>query len=209
MKAIDTHYKGYRFRSRLEARWAVFFDALNLQWSYEEEGYKMPGGTYYLPDFKVTNLDGCVRFYEIKPSGQTHDDKFASFRNQLTSYCNSMECPENDYLDAALLSGDPYEFLIERGHPGLLVCPRCGFIGEPAYGADVYGSNDSRFGCQPCDFNTPCGGGNSEDVGLFCVYTPHKGDIMTTPGWQKTIFRVIKNAAKKARSARFEHGERP
>lgn len=27
IKAIDTYYKGYRFRSRLEARWAVFFDA--------------------------------------------------------------------------------------------------------------------------------------------------------------------------------------
>lgn len=30
MKAIETRYKGYRFRSRLEARWAVFFDALGL-----------------------------------------------------------------------------------------------------------------------------------------------------------------------------------
>ncbi|MCB6994492.1 hypothetical protein LI177_13475 [bacterium 210820-DFI.6.37] len=27
LKAIQTEYKGYRFRSRLEARWAVFFDA--------------------------------------------------------------------------------------------------------------------------------------------------------------------------------------
>lgn len=26
IKAIDTIYKGYKFRSRLEARWAVFFD---------------------------------------------------------------------------------------------------------------------------------------------------------------------------------------
>ena len=26
IKAIETYYKGYRFRSRLEARWAVFFD---------------------------------------------------------------------------------------------------------------------------------------------------------------------------------------
>lgn len=25
IKAIETEYKGYRFRSRLEARWAVFF----------------------------------------------------------------------------------------------------------------------------------------------------------------------------------------
>ena len=27
IKPIETNYKGYRFRSRLEARWAVFFDA--------------------------------------------------------------------------------------------------------------------------------------------------------------------------------------
>jgi len=26
IKAIETQYRGYRFRSRLEARWAVFFD---------------------------------------------------------------------------------------------------------------------------------------------------------------------------------------
>lgn len=26
--AIQTEYNGYLFRSRLEARWAVFFDAL-------------------------------------------------------------------------------------------------------------------------------------------------------------------------------------
>ena len=30
IKPIETHYKGYRFRSRLEARWAVFFDAAKL-----------------------------------------------------------------------------------------------------------------------------------------------------------------------------------
>jgi hypothetical protein len=35
---IPTRYKGYHFRSRLEARWAVFFDALGLRWQYEVEG---------------------------------------------------------------------------------------------------------------------------------------------------------------------------
>jgi hypothetical protein len=30
--AIPTRYKGYHFRSRLEARWAVFFDALGIKW---------------------------------------------------------------------------------------------------------------------------------------------------------------------------------
>jgi hypothetical protein len=31
-----TEYCGYRFRSRLEARWEVFLDALGLEWEYEE-----------------------------------------------------------------------------------------------------------------------------------------------------------------------------
>lgn len=31
LKPIDTHYKGCRFRSRLEARWAVFFDHLLIK----------------------------------------------------------------------------------------------------------------------------------------------------------------------------------
>lgn len=52
MKAIETAYKGFRFRSRLEARWAVFFDALGLRWEYEREGYELPSGRY-LPDFFV------------------------------------------------------------------------------------------------------------------------------------------------------------
>ena len=51
LKAIETEYKGYRFRSRLEARWAVFFDACGVKWEYEPEGYDLGDGTYYLPDF--------------------------------------------------------------------------------------------------------------------------------------------------------------
>jgi hypothetical protein len=53
IKAIETVYKGYRFRSRLEARWAVFFDALGIEWVYEPEGFELPDGSRYLPDFFV------------------------------------------------------------------------------------------------------------------------------------------------------------
>lgn len=53
MKPIETRYKGYRFRSRLEARWAVFFDALGIEWEYEPEGFELDDGTRYLPDFFV------------------------------------------------------------------------------------------------------------------------------------------------------------
>ncbi len=62
IKAIETRYKGYRFRSRTEARWAVFFDSLGLKWNYELEGYKLKCG-YYLPDFYI---DSYSVFAEIK-----------------------------------------------------------------------------------------------------------------------------------------------
>ena len=53
IKAIETEYNGHRFRSRLEARWAVFFDALGVEYVYEPEGFTLPSGQEYLPDFKV------------------------------------------------------------------------------------------------------------------------------------------------------------
>lgn len=64
IKAIETRYKGYKFRSRLEARWAVFFDELDLNWTYETEGYQLKTSGKYLPDFffPESNL-----FVEIKP----------------------------------------------------------------------------------------------------------------------------------------------
>lgn len=53
IKPIETIYNGYRFRSRLEARWAVFFDALGVDYEYEPEGFNLPNGGRYLPDFRV------------------------------------------------------------------------------------------------------------------------------------------------------------
>ena len=50
ISAIETAYKGYRFRSRLEARWAMFFDLTGVPWVYEPECLKVDGEAY-LPDF--------------------------------------------------------------------------------------------------------------------------------------------------------------
>lgn len=61
--AIETRYAGCRFRSRLEARWAVFFDHLGIGWQYEHQGYHcsyrltLDDGTFpYLPDFWFPDL---------------------------------------------------------------------------------------------------------------------------------------------------------
>lgn len=50
MKPIETVWKGYRFRSRTEARWAVMFDAAREPYEYEKQGFELPSGPY-LPDF--------------------------------------------------------------------------------------------------------------------------------------------------------------
>jgi hypothetical protein len=63
IRAIETVYNGYKFRSRLEARWAVFFDSLGVKYDYEPEGVEV-GGVKYLPDFLLRELDW---FLEIKP----------------------------------------------------------------------------------------------------------------------------------------------
>ena len=40
IEAIPTRYKGVRFRSRLEAQWAVFWDELGVKWEYEPQPFK-------------------------------------------------------------------------------------------------------------------------------------------------------------------------
>lgn len=73
IKAIETRYKGYHFRSRLEARWAVFFDALGIEWQYEPEGFELSDGTRYLPDFRISNRLGHD-WVEIKGKTPTEDE---------------------------------------------------------------------------------------------------------------------------------------
>ena len=65
MQAIDTFYNDHFFRSRLEARWAVYFDSLKEKWEYEPEGFIPENGVKYLPDFYIPSLDSYV---EVKPS---------------------------------------------------------------------------------------------------------------------------------------------
>lgn len=64
-RAISTRYKGYNFRSRLEARWAVFFDHLNIRWDYEPEGFELGNGLRYLPDFWLPDWKIWI---EVKPA---------------------------------------------------------------------------------------------------------------------------------------------
>jgi hypothetical protein len=67
IKPIETKFLGCRFRSRLEARWACFFQAMGVSWVYEPEGYNL-NGRWYLPDFRL-DMEGWEVFAEVKPKG--------------------------------------------------------------------------------------------------------------------------------------------
>lgn len=81
IEAIETDYKGYRFRSRLEARWAVFFDGIRWPWSYEAKVFSWIDGEesiQYLPDFAIgrrprpSNLTGTVDSVDASREAMEH-----------------------------------------------------------------------------------------------------------------------------------------
>jgi hypothetical protein len=86
--AIPTHYAGRHFRSRLEARWAMFFTLAGYSWDYEVEGFRLSNGMQYLPDFVVRHpkMPHIVRYVEIKPPGVTENEKFDAFQGECNMY---------------------------------------------------------------------------------------------------------------------------
>jgi hypothetical protein len=68
MKPIETRYAGCRFRSRLEARWAVYFDNLGIAWHHEPQAFVLSTGEGYLPDFHLPRYGGGM-YVEVKPMG--------------------------------------------------------------------------------------------------------------------------------------------
>jgi hypothetical protein len=69
MKALETTWNGYRFRSRCEARWSIFFDKAGIRFEYEKEGVALPSGPY-LPDFWLPDLDVWFEVKGVEPTGR-------------------------------------------------------------------------------------------------------------------------------------------
>lgn len=180
LKAIETHYKGYRFRSRLEARWAVFFDTLGVRYEYEKEGFDLGEVGWYLPDFW---LPDCQLWVEIKPRHvPTIDDAQAKVRALATATGRAvlLICGNpwpDEYLAFVLTSG------ICEGEPcidtaKLAVCRKC-----PAFAIEQTDCGWTIYGA--CKRDGECRG----DKGVL------------------TTSSELMAAYTAARSARFEHGE--
>lgn len=176
---IETGYKGYRFRSRLEARWAVFFDAMGIAWEYEPEGYALPS-RHYLPDFLLTT-DRLKMFIEVKPTTE-HALAGVELCNQLIVATGSK---------TLILVGVPGEHTI--------ICPSASREDcEPVWG-DGIEFGECRRGTIPTlwlvnDGNASCLIDDPSD-------TSDRFPLSPCP--------FLEAAYDKAKSARFEHGENP
>lgn len=220
MKAIETHYKGYRFRSRLEARWAVFLDAVGVAYDYEKEGFDLDG-LYYLPDFWVPG----VGWIEIKPNEELSDEESEKAR-RFQRLLWAMRCADPDALWSDLyyiLCGTPwldrYSIFSVWQHAGdnsleickrddrWTDCPLCGRVNIAltwdGYSTEADGQTWDGLSCMNCD----CGERDHRHPRVAGTYF-HKGIVTCPPGAAVSSLRLTA-AYRAARSARFEHGESP
>ena len=195
VKPIETVYKGYRFRSRLEARWAVFFDALGAEWEYEPEGFVLEDGTRYLPDFRLRNVAGRGSEYET--------DLWIEVKGKMTT----------DDAHKIKLFGLHYEEnkngeLNVKGHRLLVLGQiptgddfhaRTSFMWDQAYS----GTGEVPYNLEHVDFDYFCG---------FLVMDENSGLTVADEYWYKRInvdVEATERAYRAAQQARFEHGEKP
>src|SRR5690348_8879114 len=104
-------YNGVLHRSRIEARWHVFWHELGIAAEYEPQGF-VAAGVPYLPDFVAFPALNTL-WVEIKPTWQTDPEgvaKWLKFADRR---------PNPDRSRAALFAGPPSlkgEFLIVGGN---------------------------------------------------------------------------------------------
>jgi hypothetical protein len=192
IKPIETRYHGYRFRSRLEARWAVFFDEMGIQWEYEPQGFVITNGVCYLPDFHLPELRVWV---EIKPN---HDIPYSDCQKVARfAYEKSEPC--------LLIVGTPGKqkmYLLDEHFDPTYLCT----TDDELFQAEFTSEDDAKS--QFFNF--------SED---YCLVNfgvvPLSERRANVPWIWQIVFEcqpvhVDRNrfeAANKARSARFEFGE--
>jgi hypothetical protein len=198
--AIETQYRGYLFRSRLEARWAVFFDALQMEWQYETQGYEL-GDCRYLPDFWLPQIDA---FVEVKgdPDGLRKDfarmsailgpkSPLPGFAAGKTSLIVLGQVPEPHIAHTILhATYSRRSGILARSY---------GFFAPTVGGPGTYLSDTQQsvlhmlFGRY--SFTDPSDSADSK-AWDFSEW------LLETPG----SFAPINEAYRKARQARFEHG---
>lgn len=215
IKPIETVYNGYKFRSRLEARWAVFFDAMSIEYEYEPEGYRLSNGTYYLPDFFLPKFNV---FAEVKPSVAVENWEWENYPGYKTLEQLCDDTQRGGILLRGLpLDGAWYQVALcdtTESSGGNYTYDPCATFAMDALGEAKILIADDR----DRDFYGRGFGSILDHVVCYTHFMPPY-TISTDRCMHIVIGRGFNNddlseytpylAALKARQARFEHGETP
>ncbi len=83
--AKPTIYKGIQFRSRLEARWAKFFDEFGMSWQYEPYVFQIDLGDncyeQYTPDFLIAGQE--FHYVEVRGDQERMDREYADWIRKI------------------------------------------------------------------------------------------------------------------------------
>lgn len=196
MQPIETFYNGYRFRSRLEARWAVFLSVLSVPFEYEREGFQI-GGIRYLPDFWLPEQHTWL---EVKGNPDLKDSetaKIIAFNAGLEAR-NKARQPEDEWGVMWVCVGEPYLNGLSRSYE----------VFSPVTSADrapelMPWTNACWTECPTCstyDIRALCDRDDSADVFAYCQ---HCGSTVTASAKQFESTATLQRAYGAARSARF------
>lgn len=184
--AIETRYNGYRFRSRTEARWAVYFDACGIKYEYEPQGLSLPSGSY-LPDFWLPQVS---MYAEVKG---------ATFTPREISLC--IELVATTKRGVVLLDGLP------ENHAYLALL-RADFLGEER-ACEIYADFVQVDGSYLDEHRFFKNGemllcvGHDDEPEQRAIYN----DWFQREVLRRDTFTGPSKAVAASRSARFEHGE--
>ena len=111
-KSIMTEHNGTKYRSRLEARFAIFLEELSISFEYETEGFELSDGTKYLPDFYLPGYDRWVECKGVMEEYDAH--KIAMLEKDFCTHMIIVDQSLNLYLsDGTPLYLDYVDFTTE------------------------------------------------------------------------------------------------
>lgn len=207
--AIETRYKGCRFRSRLEARWAVFFDALDIKWQYEPQGFEIKTAWeedktkwLYLPDFYLPDFGTWV---EVKGDSKSLSDDYLQMIAWAIDWGGCLpNVEESDKTTRGLLWLGSIPFVNERCRPSHLIFQhsRGGWMRTVCFDPVRKLFPSVQIG----DLNTSdyfdATSGNTDDIRMMIDDFSRCTRVFNdAPSWE------LRQAYIDASSARFEHGE--
>lgn len=132
-KSIPTSYGETIFRSRLEADWATTLDSRDVVWSYEPEGYILPSGSWYLPDFHLPEFNTWL---EVKGPATSGIEKTIEFSMKCEQWVIIGKPSQWNLAMWYLLDGHPKDGIWVDHYRGLSA--RLG-----------WGNSDRRESCVP------------------------------------------------------------